>query len=209
MSTLLRVDSSPILQSSVSRQLTEEFVQKWKARHPDGSVISRDLNQTHLAPVTGEWIAAAHTPEEQRSSEQKQALELSDTLIAELQGADEYAIGLPMHNFSVPSMAKLWIDLVARPGKTFIYADGRAKGLLAHKKATFIIASGGTYGAGTAYASFNFVEPYVRAFFAFLGVTDAASINVGGTTVLNYGQVNREAFLQPYIEAVAAQISAS
>lgn len=208
MPTLLRVNSSPMFQASVSRQLTDEFVERWRALHPDGRVISRDLNQIQLPPVTAQWVAAAYTPEENRSPEQKQTLELSDTLIEELETADEYVIGLPMHNFSVPSTAKLWIDLIARPGKTFSYADGQAKGLLPGKKATFIVASGGKFDAGTAYASFNFVEPYVRTVFAFLGVRDTTFINVGGTTALKYGQVNRETFLQPYVEAVASQVGA-
>ena len=49
---------------------------------------------------------------------------------------------------------------MARCGKTFTYADGRPKELLQGKKATFLVASGGKYDAGTALASFNFIEPY-------------------------------------------------
>lgn len=127
MPILLRVDSSPMLQSSVSRRLTEVFVHRWRALRPDGRVVSRDLNQTDMAPVTTDWIAAAYTPEESLSPKQKQILELSDALVAELEAADEYVIGVPMHNFSIPSTAKLWIDLIARRGKTFTYAEGRQK----------------------------------------------------------------------------------
>jgi FMN-dependent NADH-azoreductase len=169
-------------------------------------VISRDLNQTELAPVAAQWIAAAYTPEESLSSEQEQILEVSDTLIAELEAADEYVIGVPMHNFSIPSTAKLWIDLIARRGKTFTYAEGRPKGLLQGKKATFLVASGGKYDAGTALASFNFIEPYLRAVFAFLGVTQTTFINAGGTAALRSAEADRDAFLQPYVKAVALHV---
>jgi len=206
MPTLLRVDSSPMLQASVSRQLTEEFARRWQACHPDGSIISRDLNRTELSPVTAQWVAAAYAPEESRTSEQKLILELSNTLIAELEAAEEYVIGLPMHNFSIPSTAKLWIDLIARRGRTFSYADGGPKGLLKGKKATFLVASGGKYDPGTALASFNFIEPYLRAVFAFLGVTQTTFINAGGTAALRSGEADRAAFLQPYVEAVASQV---
>lgn len=206
MRTLLRVDSSPMLQTSVSRQLTAEFVQRWRALHPDEKVISRDLNQTQLAPVTAQWISAAYTPEESRSSEQRQMLALSDTLIAELEAADEYVIGVPMHNFSIPSTAKLWIDLIARRGKTFTYSEGGPKGLLQGKKATFLVASGGKYDAGTALASFNFIEPYLRAVFAFLGVTQTTFLHAGGTAELRSAKADRTAFLQPYVEAVALHV---
>jgi FMN-dependent NADH-azoreductase len=195
-----------MLRVSISRQLTDEFVEKWKLLHPDGKIISRDLTQTQLAPVDAQWIAASYTPEESRSPEQNQLLALSDTLIAELREADEYVIGVPMHNFSIPSTAKLWIDLIARRGKTFSYADGGPKGLLQGKKATFLVASGGKYDAGTALASFNFIEPYLRAVFAFLGVTQTTFISAGGTAALNSGKTDRAAFLQPWVEAVASQV---
>lgn len=207
MPTLLRVDSSPMLQASVSRQLTGEFVQRWRALHPDGRVISRDLSQTQLAPVAAPWIAAAYTPEESRSPEQQRILEVSDALIAELEAADEYVIGVPMHNFSIPSTAKLWIDLIARRGKTFAYADGGPKGLLTGKKATFLVASGGKYDAGTALASFNFIEPYLRAVFAFLGVTQTTFITAGGTAALGSGKTDRATFLEPWVEAVVSQVA--
>jgi FMN-dependent NADH-azoreductase len=206
MPTLLRVDSSPMLQASVSRELTDQFVQRWKLLHPEGRVISRDLNQTQLEPVTAQWIAAAYTPEASRSPEQKRILELSDTLIAELEAADEYVIGVPMHNFSIPSTAKLWIDLIARAGKTFTYAEGKPKGLLTGKSASFLVASGGKYDAGTALAAFNFIEPYLRTVFAFLGVTQTTFINAGGTAALRSGGADRAAFLQPFVDAVASQV---
>ena len=209
MPTLLRVDSSPMFQASVSRRLTEEFVRRWEALHPSRKLIARDLTKTELAPVTAEWVRAAYTPEESRSPEQRQLLAVSDRLIAELEAADEYVIGVPMHNFSIPSTVKLWIDLIARAGKTFAYVDGQPKGLLQGKKATFLVASGGKYDPGTALASFNFVEPYLRTVFAFLGVTDTAFIKAGGTAALRSGSVDRVAFLQPYVEAVASQVAGS
>ena len=201
MSTLLHVDSSPLYGRSVSRQLTSAFVAQWKASHPDGTVIDRDLNATTILPITGELVGAAYTPEEARTPEQKQLLALSDTLITELEQADEYVFGVPMHNFSVPSVLKLWIDQIARAGKTFSYTDGTPKGLLRGKKATFILATGGNYDAGTQMASFNFVEPYLRSLFGFLGVTDATFLTAGGTMALNYGQ-DRESFLAPHLEIV-------
>src|ERR1700756_2697665 len=142
MATLLHIDSSPLGDASISRQLTNEFVQNWKKANPDGKVITRDLSKTILKPVTAEWVGAAYTPEDARQAGQRELLSVSDALIAELEAADEYVFGVPMHNFSVPSVLKLWIDLVARVNKTFSYASGSPEGLLKGKKATFLIASG-------------------------------------------------------------------
>src|SRR5437667_5877937 len=207
MATLLHIDSSPLYGRSVSRELTAAFVTQWKASHPDGRVIDRDLYATAIPPITAEWAGAAYTPEHARNPHQKELLSLSDSLLAELEQADEYVIGTPMHNFGVPSVLKLWIDQIARVGRTFSYTDGTPKGLLTGKKATFIIATGGKYDAQTQMASFNFVEPYLRSVFGFIGVTDTTFLTTGGTAALNYGQ-DREAFLAPHLQAVQSPAQA-
>jgi FMN-dependent NADH-azoreductase len=201
MPTLLHIDSSPLYGRSVSRELTGAFVAQWKSSHPDGTVIERDLNSTSIPPVTADWVGAVYTPETARTPQQKELLSLSDSLIAELERADEYVFGVPMHNFGVPAVLKLWIDQISRVGRTFSYAGGTPKGLLVGKKATFIIATGGMYDAQTQMASFNFVEPYLRSVFGFLGVTDATFLTAGGTAVLNQGH-DRNAFLAPHLQAV-------
>lgn len=201
MPTLLHIDSSPLYGRSVSRQLTGAFVAQWKSSHPDETVVYRDLNATPIPPVNAEWVGAVYTPEAARTPQQKELLSLSDSLLAELEHADEYVFGVPMHNFGVPSVLKLWIDQIARVGRTFSYADGKPKGLMTGKKATFIIATGGIYDAQTQMASFNFVEPYLRSVFGFLGVTDASFLTAGGTSALNQGQ-DRDLFLAPHLQVV-------
>jgi FMN-dependent NADH-azoreductase len=201
MSVLLHIDSSPLYGRSVSRELTAAFVTRWKASHPDGTVIDRDLNATAVPPITGEWVGAVYTPENARTPQQNELLSLSDSLLAELEQADEYVVGVPMHNFGVPSVLKLWIDQIARVGRTFSYVDGMPKGLITGKKATFIIATGGIYDAQTRMASFNFVEPYLRSVFGFLGLTDVTFITAGGTAALNQGH-DRQAFLAPHLQTV-------
>jgi len=201
MPTLLQIDSSPLYARSVSRQLTGAFVAQWKSSHPDGRVVDRDLYATSIPPISAEWVGAVYTPEEARTSEQKELLSLSDSLLTELEQSDEYVFGVPMHNFGVPSVLKLWIDQITRVGKTFSYADGRPKGLIIGKKATFIIATGGIYDAQTQMASFNFVEPYLRSRFCLHGFSDVYFLTAGGTMALNHGK-DRDAFLAPHLQAV-------
>ena len=208
MPKLLHVNSSPLYGRSVSRQLTDAFVTQWKSSHPDGIVIDRDLNATLIPPINADWVGAVYTPDEARTQQQKDSLLLSDTLLAELEQADEFVFGVPMHNFGVPSVLKLWIDQIARVNKTFSYATGTPVGLLTGKKATIIIASGGNYDKGTAMASFNFVEPYLRAVFGFLGVTDVTVLAAGGAAALLYGTIDRETFFQPHVESIRSQFHA-
>src|SRR6201996_8564679 len=137
MAKLLALDSSP-LSSSVSRALTTEFIEKWKLAHPSGQVIYRDLAANPPKSVDQNWIYAAFTPADALQPEQKAALAFSDDAISELEQADEYVFGVAMHNFSIPSVLKLWIDQVVRPGLTFSYETGTPVGLLQGKKATII-----------------------------------------------------------------------
>src|SRR5271156_1643922 len=155
MATLLHIDSSP-LASSVSRELTREFISNWKAVHPGGPVIQRDLAANPPQPIHQGWIYSAFTPEEARTPEQKAWLAYSDASIDELLQADELVIGVAMHNFSIPSVLKLWIDQIVRKGRTFDYGSDGPKGLLAGKKATLLVATGGEYAAGTPMAGYNF-----------------------------------------------------
>jgi len=201
MPTLLHLDSSP-LESSVTRQLGREFVKTWKTAHADGTVIYRDLAAASPKPLDTAWIYAAFTPEANLAPEQKEALALSNALIRELEQADEYVIGVAMHNFSVPSVLKLWIDQIARVGKTFSYGEFGPQGLLVNKKATLLIASGGVYEPGTPMGALNFVEPYLRAVLGFLGVADITVVTAEGTSALRSPTTDREKFLQPTLDQV-------
>lgn len=201
MPTLLHLDSSP-LESSISRELTREFVKTWKAVHPDGTVIDRDLAAHPPTPLNAAWIGSNFTPESSRTPEQKAALVLSDELIVELETADEYVLGVAMHNFSIPSVLKLWIDQIVRGGRTFAYGADGPKGLLQGKKATIVTASGGVYELGTPAGAMNFVEPYLKTVLGFLGVTDVKFVTAGGAKQVMLGTVDRATFLQPALEQV-------
>jgi len=192
---------------SISRKLTAAFAKTWSKTHPGGTVIARDLTAIDIAVINGEWVAAAYTPENARTAEQKEILAVSDSLIADLQEADEYVIGVPMHNFSIPSTLKLWIDQVMRVGKTFEYGTGVAKGLLPGKTATLLVASGGVYEHGSALAALNFVTPYLRTVLGFMGITDVNFIAAEGTSKLMTGDVDPQAFLAPSLEKVHVQAS--
>jgi FMN-dependent NADH-azoreductase len=202
MATLLHLNTSPLVASSVSRELTREFVTNWKASHPSGQVIDRDLAANPPKPLDQAWIYATFTPEEARQPEQKDLIAYSDEAIAELEQADEYVIGVAMHNFSIPSVLKLWIDQVVRRGRTFSYGAEGPKGLLSGKKATVLVATGGVYDAGSPYAALNFIDPYLRTILGFIGITDVKFVTAGGTAQLMSGTVDRGQFLQPHLDQV-------
>src|ERR1700693_4182412 len=204
MSTLLKLDSSPMGERSISRKLTTKFAESWLKTHPGGKVIERDLTTLNLPVVDAVWAGAAHTPETSRTAAQAQALAAPDSRIKDLEQADEYVFGVPMHNFSIPSTLKLWIDQVVRAGKTFSYSSAGPKGLLTGKKATLLIASGGAYEQGSPSASYNFVTPYLLTVFGFIGITDVTVVRAESTAQLMGGKVDPQVFLAPLLEKVKA-----
>jgi FMN-dependent NADH-azoreductase len=206
MPTLLHLDSSP-LESSISRELTREFVKTWKTAHPDGTVIYRNLAAHVPKPVDTAWIHSSFTPEDSRTSEQKAALAHSDELIAELEQADEYVIGVAMHNFSIPSVLKLWIDQVVRIGRTVAYTESGPLGALKNKKTTVLIASGGVYEPGTPAGAMNFIDPYLKTILGFIGVTDVKFVAAAGAAQVMRGAVDRQTFLEPTLELVRTAVA--
>ena len=58
---LLRIDSSARA-SSLSRQLTSQFVDAWRSRHAAAQVVQRDLANTIPPPITDDWSATYRDP---------------------------------------------------------------------------------------------------------------------------------------------------
>jgi FMN-dependent NADH-azoreductase len=75
--------------------------------------------------------------------------------------------------------------------------------LIEGKKVTILIATGGDYRLGGPSEAYNFVEPYLKAVFGFLGVTDLTVVTASGTSVLMNPATDRAAFLAPYDAKVA------
>ncbi|MGJ5813279.1 FMN-dependent NADH-azoreductase [Paludibaculum fermentans] len=199
---LLHIDSSPMGEGSVSRELTREFVERWRSAHPGGTVVSRDLAQTPVPVIDEQWILANLTPKESRTAEQEALLGFSTMLTRELLAADECVIGLPMHNWGPSSSFKLWVDQVVRFGETIVVTGEGPRGTLAATRVTVIVAAGRLYGPGSAEASNNFLVPWLRTFFANLGVTRLRVVLADGTVRLRYGQIGRAELLGPHLEVV-------
>ena len=58
------------------------------------------------------------------------ALALSEIPIAELESADCVLLTTPIHDFTVPSMLKAWLDHAVRPRRTFKLTEAGKVGLL-------------------------------------------------------------------------------
>ena len=166
--SILRIDSSANTETSVTRALTDRIIEKLDST----DIVVRDLAITPLPQITHTWATARAVAAEDRSAEQKEALELSDTLIAELRAADTIVFGAPVYNFAVPASLKAWIDLIARAGETFQYTAQGPEGLVTGKRAIIAFASGGT----PVGSEMDFASTYMRHVLGFIGITDVTII---------------------------------
>jgi len=201
MSTLLAIGVSPRYDYSTSRKLTALFVEKWRAAHPGGQVIDRDLIKTHLPFVDLPWIGGAFTQPDQHSPESAAAIKVSNDLVAELQSADHIVIGTPMYNFSIPAVLKAYIDHVVRVGVT-VSPDN--VGLLTGKRATIILASGGDFSPGSPVEGYNRASGYLRQVLNWIGIKDVEIILAGRGRAGASGETAVESFGEIVEMAAAA-----
>ncbi|WP_409303482.1 FMN-dependent NADH-azoreductase [Pseudomonas sp. KCJK8993] len=181
MSRVLIIESSARQQDSVSRQLTQTFVQQWQAAYPADSITVRDLARNPVPHLDANLLGGWMKPAEQRNAAEQDSLQRSNELTEELLAADVLVMAAPMYNFAIPSTLKAWLDHVLRAGVTFKYTETGPQGLLTGKRAFVLTARGGIY----AGSSTDHQEPYLRQVMAFIGIHDvqfihAEGLNLGG-----------------------------
>ncbi len=180
MPRLLHIQSSPNLANSVTRALSDKFVETWTSSHANVEVDVLDLVASPLPHFGAASLAAAVVQPEDYTPDTRDAVALSDRLIRQLEAADIVVIGAPMINFTVCTQLKSWFDFVTIVGRTFQYsAPGVAKGLLFGKKVFVIEARGGDY-TDLPFTAFDFQEPLLRMLLMFLGLFDVSFIRAEG-----------------------------
>lgn len=174
MTNILLIDSAATGDASVSRRLTDTFAATLRGRQPGARTVRRDVGLDPVPHLTGATTAAIRgKPAE--TAEERDALALSDALIAELQAADLIVIGAPMYNFGMASTLKAWFDHVLRARITFRYTEAGPEGLLKGKKAVVIETRGGFYSEGPA-AAMDSQEPHIRTLLGLMGIIDVAFV---------------------------------
>ncbi|MFI8511784.1 FMN-dependent NADH-azoreductase [Streptomyces sp. NPDC085460] len=177
MPQLLHLDASA-RSDSFSRELGVAFAGHWKTTHPDGVYTYRDLVADPVRPIDEARVRLstlsslngvkdlAAMDGVAAAPELAGAWAETRPLIEELIAADVLVIGTPMYNFTVPGALKTWMDRVTLPWIP-----------LAGKSAVVLSARGGAYGPGTPREPFDFQEPFLRAYFAVLGLDDVEFVH--------------------------------
>jgi len=182
MRTLLHIDSSVRTANnpnpdhdSISKSIALRFINTWKQNQPEDEYIYRDVGANPPDFITQDWIGAVFTPEEKRTSAQKERLALSDKLIAEVSAADVILISSPMYNYGMPAQLKAWFDQIVRINKTFDFdlsrGDFPLQPLLSGK-VLVVVTSSGEFGfkKGGIREDSGHLTPHLRTLSKYLGV---------------------------------------
>jgi FMN-dependent NADH-azoreductase len=159
--SLFRLDASIKIEGSASKEIADIVEEHWLAQYPGDHVVRRHIGTEPLpSDAWASAVSASWTPEEDRTPEQRAAVELAARLTDELLEADAVLLAVPLYNFGVSQHIKAWFDLVITDPR------GQAGPLLAGKPVALATVRGGAYGAGTPREGWDHSTGYLRRILA-------------------------------------------
>jgi FMN-dependent NADH-azoreductase len=178
---ILHIDCSP-RPDSHSRRLSAAIVEKLLEVAPATTISRRDLGADPLPHATADYANTLSSPAT-LAAPVEGSLVRAEALIAEVEAADVIVIGTPMHNLTVPSVLKAWIDQILRAGRTFKSTPAGKVGMLRDRPVFIGIASGGVF-AGERANQPDFLTPYLSVVLGSAGLKSLQFVPVQATAFL-------------------------
>ncbi|HTM78770.1 MAG TPA: NAD(P)H-dependent oxidoreductase, partial [Devosia sp.] len=179
--SILHLICSPRGRASQSFWLSQQIVDCLLQRDPGATVITRmigDGSLLHVDALQATALGANQAMPVERFPEG--SMLVSEELIAELDRADIVVISTPMHNFTVPSGLKAWIDHIVRVRRTFDVSPSGKIPLLRDRPIFVAVSSGARY-SGERVRQPDFLTPYLKAILATIGLHDLRFFSIEGT----------------------------
>ncbi|HJP90228.1 MAG TPA: NAD(P)H-dependent oxidoreductase [Candidatus Limnocylindrales bacterium] len=182
---LLHVICTPRGLASNTGRVSSCLLEAMRQEDDELDVRTLDLFRADLPSVAGRNIETKYrlmTGQEPDEDARESWHEIEQT-IDQFLAADVYLLTVPMWNLGIPYVLKYYIDAIVQPGYLFRYDEtGQVEPLVHGKKMIVVMSSGGDY-APDYMRPFDFVEPYLRAIFGFVGITDITFLRAGGMDV--------------------------
>jgi FMN-dependent NADH-azoreductase len=205
---ILHLDCSPRGQASESYRISQQIIGFLQARNPAAVLVRRVLGAGAISHIDESYATALGATE--RSSVEMTptgSMSRSEELIVELESSDVVVIGTPMHNFTVPSALKAWIDHVVRVRRTFNITPEGYVGTLRDRPVFIAVSSGGRYSEART-RQLDFLTPYLRAVLGTIGLHDLTFFSVqgsaGGPKAVAEARTRTDQALQEYFSSGAA-----
>jgi FMN-dependent NADH-azoreductase len=204
---ILHVISSPRGHASESQKLSRKIMDLLLKRDPTATVVNREIGGGALPHIDGSYATAlGFTQESSAERDPSGSMSQSDELIRELESSDCVVIATPMHNFTVPSALKAWIDHVVRVRRTFRANPDGYLGLLRDRPVFVAVSSGGRFSGPRARQP-DFLTPYLRASLGTIGLRDLIFFSVEGTALASDALADVRARTDRALQSYFAQSS--
>lgn len=194
MKKLLHIIASPREEESRTLQVANVFLKALQNNRSDWlldelNLAKEELPALHLKQVSGKYVLLGG---KDLFGRYKEAWAEILQHIERFKSADLYLISTPMWNFTIPYMLKHYIDVIVQPRYLFRYKkEGGVEGLVQNRKMVVISSRGGAYDGPSV--SLDYQEPYLRAIFGMVGITDMTFIKA---EPMDMGQIKRQEKLE-------------
>ena len=161
---------------------TNRLVDCLTEKLPDAIVLN--LYNEDIPELTAETLPLYGSVYDEKSSlskREQQILARRAELIEQFKAADRLIIAMPMHNFSVTSRLKDYVDNIIMGGQTFQFSENGPQGLMGGHKALLVQSSGSVYSTGPL-APWEQSYPFLRTVFGMLGFDSTDIVRAEGTT---------------------------
>jgi FMN-dependent NADH-azoreductase len=177
MKNILHVSASPRGKAAESYRLSLEIIAALRQRNPAIEVIDRPVGNGSLPHIDEDYAISQASVKDVSDAG---SMAVSEVLVRELESVDCLVISTPMHNLSLPSALKAWIDHVVRARRTFSIGPGGKVALLEDRPVFIAIASGGRFSGDEARQP-DFLTPYLKTILAMIGFKTVTFFTVQGT----------------------------
>lgn len=179
MKNLLHIIATPRAEESRTLKVSGALIDRIKTKFPNVLIDTLDLSIDNLPSLTTKRVDGKYVllGGGELTGELKEAWKEIIDHIERFLSADSYLISTPMWNFSIPYILKHYIDVILQPKYLFRYTETGPEGLVKNKKMLIVTSRGGDYGPGSPFHQYDFQEPYLRAIFGLVGITDIHFIN--------------------------------
>ena len=183
MMKILHVSCSPRGQASESYRISQKIIEFLLKTEPTAKLVNRVIGDGAISHIDESYATALGAT--RRSFAEmfpKGSMSRSEELIQELESADFVVIGTPMHNSTVPSVLKAWIDHIVRVRRTFDSTKEGYVGRLRDRPVFVAVSSGGRYSGERAHQP-DFLTPYLKAILGIIGLHDLTVFSIEGTAL--------------------------
>lgn len=177
MKKLLHINAAPRGEESRTLKVTKAFLEAFRETHLGWTVEELNVFKESLPNLTVQRVDGKYVLLSGKELEGGLAESWKDiiTHIERFKSADAYLISTPMWNFGIPYLLKQYIDVIIQPKYLFRYTSSGVEGLVKGKKMFVISSRGGDYSTPEG-KMYDQQEPYLRAIFGFVGLTDMTFI---------------------------------